>query len=176
MESAPTPRSPSTNARPLGRPTSPSAPPEWPTAPPPGAGANLDKAIPADPFRDLLTAFRSDQKVTRYPSMADVLHYCKYSANPVGLLVLRLCGYSDAERVRLSDTTCTALQLANFWQDVTVDWKKDRVYIPLDILERHGYTVDDLFARRFTPAFREVMREIVAEDWPVGREPISPDT
>ncbi len=62
-----------------------------------------------------------------------------------------LCGYSDAERQRLSDATCTALQLANFWQDVTVDLLKDRVYIPLDIMERHGYTVKELFARRARP-------------------------
>jgi len=75
--------------------------------------------------------------------------------------VLYLCGYSDAQRQQLSDATCTALQLANFWQDVTVDQLKDRVYIPLDILERHGYTVEELFAHRFTPAFREAMREIV---------------
>ena len=88
--------------------------------------------------------------------------YCRYSANPVGRLVLYLCGYSDAERQRLSDATCTALQLANFWQDVAVDLEKDRVYIPLEVLARHGYTLDDLYARRMTPAFREVMREIVA--------------
>src|SRR6185369_7283863 len=83
------------------------------------------------------------------------------SANPVGRLVLYLCGYSDSERQRLSDATCTALQLANFWQDVTVDLLKDRVYIPLEVMARHGYTVDELYARRFNPAFREVMKEIV---------------
>jgi phytoene/squalene synthetase len=74
--------------------------------------------------------------------------------------VLYLCGYSDEERQRLSDATCTALQLANFWQDVTVDLLKDRVYIPLEVLERHGYTVEDVFARGASrPAFREAMRE-----------------
>jgi phytoene/squalene synthetase len=77
--------------------------------------------------------------------------------------VLYLCGYSDAERQQLSDATCTALQLANFWQDVTVDLKKDRIYIPLDVMARHGYTVEELFTHRFTPAFREVMREIVTK-------------
>ena len=102
-----------------------------------------------------------DQTVTRYRNWDELFGYCRYSANPVGRLVLYLCGYSDAERQRLSDATCTALQLANFWQDVTVDLLKDRVYIPLDVMARHGYTIDDLFARRFTPAFREVMREIV---------------
>ncbi|HMC57903.1 MAG TPA: squalene/phytoene synthase family protein, partial [Candidatus Solibacter sp.] len=71
------------------------------------------------------------------------------------------CGYSDERRQKLSDATCTALQLANFWQDVTVDLLKDRIYIPLDAMERHGYTVEELLARRFTPGFRGTMREIV---------------
>src|SRR5579871_2895405 len=114
--------------------------------------------IPADPFRDLLTAFRQDQVTPRYPTYADVLDYCKNSANPVGRLVLSLCGYSDAERLALSDKTCTALQLANFWQDVARDLEKDRVYLPLEDLERFGYTEAELFARRFTPAFAALMR------------------
>jgi len=118
--------------------------------------------IPREPFADLVEAFIQDQTVTRYPNWDELFAYCRYSANPVGRLVLYLCGYSDPERQRLSDATCTALQLANFWQDVTVDLLKDRVYIPLDVMTRHGYTVDDLYARRFTPAFRGVMREIVA--------------
>ena len=117
--------------------------------------------IPRQPFADLIQAFVQDQTVTRYRNWDEVFAYCRYSANPVGRLVLYLCGYSDEERQRLSDATCTALQLANFWQDVTVDLQKDRVYIPLDVMERHGYTVEELLARRFTPAFREVMREIV---------------
>jgi len=116
--------------------------------------------IPRQPFSDLIDAFVQDQKVTRYLNWDELFGYCRCSANPVGRLVLYLCGYADAERQSLSDATCTALQLANFWQDVTVDLLKDRVYIPLDIMARHGYAVDDLFARRFTPAFREVMREI----------------
>ena len=91
--------------------------------------------------------------MTRYRDWDELFGYCRYSANPVGRLVLYLCGYSDAARQRLSDATCTALQLANFWQDVTVDLLKDRVYIPLEVMERHGYTVEELFARRFTPAF-----------------------
>jgi squalene synthase HpnC len=117
--------------------------------------------IPREPFADLVRAFVQDQTVTRYPNFEELVGYCRYSANPVGRLVLYLCGYRDAERQRLSDATCTALQLANFWQDVTVDLLKDRIYIPLDIMERHGYTTADLFARRFTPAFRGVMRELV---------------
>jgi len=118
-------------------------------------------AIPRQPFADLIQAFVQDQTVARYRDWEELFGYCRYSANPVGRLVLHLCGYSDAERQRLSDATCTALQLANFWQDVTVDLLKDRVYIPLDAMERHGYTVEELCARRFTPAFREVMREAV---------------
>ena len=118
-------------------------------------------AIPRQPFADLIEAFVQDQTVARYRDWEELFGYCRYSANPVGRLVLHLCGYSDAERQRLSDATCTALQLANFWQDVTVDLLKDRVYIPLQAMERHGYTVEELCARRFTPAFREVMREAV---------------
>jgi squalene synthase HpnC len=117
--------------------------------------------IPRQPFSDLVDAFVQDQTVTRYPDWDAVFGYCRNSANPVGRLVLYLCGYSDAERQKLSDATCTALQLANFWQDVTVDLLKDRIYIPLDAMERHGYTVEELLARQFTPGFRETMREIV---------------
>jgi squalene synthase HpnC len=117
--------------------------------------------IPREPFSNLIDAFVQDQTVTRYRNWDELFGYCKNSANPVGRLVLYLCGYSDTQRQYLSDATCTGLQLANFWQDVTVDQLKDRVYIPLDIMDRHGYAVDDLFAHRFTPAFREVMREIV---------------
>ncbi len=120
-------------------------------------------AIPREPFANLIDAFVQDQTVTRYSNWDELFGYCHNSANPVGRLVLYLCGYSDPRRQYLSDATCTALQLANFWQDVTVDQLKDRVYIPLDVMERHGYPVDDLFAHRFTPAFRETMREIVAK-------------
>jgi squalene synthase HpnC len=119
--------------------------------------------IPRQPFSDLLDAFVQDQSVTRYRDWDELFGYCRNSANPVGRLVLYLCGYSDAGRQRLSDATCTALQLANFWQDVAVDLQKDRVYIPLDVMERHGYTTEELFARRYTPAFRGVMQEIVVK-------------
>ena len=127
------------------------------------AGTVRQFAIPREPFDNLITAFIQDQTVGRYQDWADLFGYCRNSANPVGRLVLYLCGYSDAARQRLSDATCTALQLANFWQDVTVDWHKDRVYMPLAVLERHGSSVDDLSLRRFTPAFREAMRECVAQ-------------
>ena len=117
--------------------------------------------LPRQLFDDLIRAFEQDQKVTRYQNWDQVLGYCRYSANPVGRLVLRLCGYADAERDRMSDATCTALQLANFWQDVTVDLEKDRVYLPLDLFEKHGYSLEELRARRFTNGFRELMREAV---------------
>jgi squalene synthase HpnC len=120
-------------------------------------------SIPQSPFSDLIDAFVQDQTVTRYRNWDQLFGYCRNSANPVGRLVLYLCGYSDAERQRLSDATCTALQLANFWQDVTVDLDKDRVYIPLEIIERHGYSLDQLRAGECNAAFRAVMREIVAK-------------
>jgi squalene synthase HpnC len=118
-------------------------------------------SIPPEPFGDLIRAFEQDQTVTRYRDWDELFGYCRCSANPVGRLVLYLCGYSDAERQRLSDATCTALQLANFWQDVTVDWEKDRVYIPLDVLERHGSSVAEIAARRATAGFVAAVREIV---------------
>jgi squalene synthase HpnC len=117
--------------------------------------------LPKQPFADLIRAFVQDQTVVRYRTFEELFGYCRYSANPVGRLVLYLCGYRDAERQALSDATCTALQLANFWQDVARDLEKGRVYIPLEAMERHGYTVEDLLARRETEAFRAVMREAV---------------
>jgi squalene synthase HpnC len=122
----------------------------------------VDKhSIPREPFADLVRAFVQDQTVTRYRNWDELFGYCRNSANPVGRLVLYLGGYSDARRQALSDATCTALQLANFWQDVTVDLLKDRVYLPFDLLERHGCTVEDLRAHRATPGLRAAMREAV---------------
>ena len=117
--------------------------------------------IPIEPFDRLIRAFEQDQTVTRYQTFDDVFGYCVNSANPVGRLVLYLCGYRDAERQRLSDFTCTALQLANFWQDVTVDLLKDRIYLPLDLFEKYGYTEAELRAHQFTPAFRAAMVDAV---------------
>jgi squalene synthase HpnC len=117
--------------------------------------------LPMEPFDDLIKAFEQDQTVTRYRNFEELIEYCKYSANPVGRLVLGLCGYRDAARYDLSDATCTALQLANFWQDVIVDLQKDRVYLPLDVLERHGYTEEELFARRFNANFAAAMKEVI---------------
>ncbi len=118
-------------------------------------------SIPRGPFADLIAAFIQDQRVGRYRDWSELFDYCRNSANPVGRLVLYLCGYSDPQRQTLSDATCTALQLANFWQDVTVDLLKDRIYIPLEVIGRHGYSEQELFAGRFNPAFAGVMREIV---------------
>jgi len=125
------------------------------------AGTARQYSLPIETFDDLIKAFEQDQTVTRYRSFSDVFDYCRYSANPVGRLVLGLCGYHDADRHALSDATCTALQLANFWQDVTVDLEKDRVYLPLDLLEAHGYPLEALFARRFDERFRNAMQEVV---------------
>ena len=117
--------------------------------------------IPMVPFDRLIQAFEQDQRTGRYETWDDVFGYCVNSANPVGHLVLYLCGYRDVERQRLSDSTCTALQLANFWQDVTVNLQKDRVYLPLELLRKNEYTVDELFARKFDARFERVMREAV---------------
>ena len=118
--------------------------------------------IPIEPFSDLLVAFRQDQTVHRYPTWDGVLGYCRYSANPVGRLVLYLCGYRDAGRQQLSDATCTALQLANFWQDVRRDLEKGRIYIPLEALAAHGLTEDDIVARRFDERYVSLMKELIA--------------
>jgi squalene synthase HpnC len=114
--------------------------------------------LPMTPFDDLLTAFEQDQSVTRYPTYDDLLGYCRYSADPVGRLVLMLFGYRDEERMRLSDRTCTALQLANFWQDVARDLEKGRIYLPLADMQQFGYSEAELLNRRENDAFRRLMR------------------
>src|ERR1700733_9133365 len=114
-------------------------------------------SIPKQPFADLLTAFRQDQDVTRYGTMQEVLEYCRYSANPVGRLVLYACGYCDEERFRLSDATCSALQLANFWQDVRVDFAKGRVYFPQEDMQRFGVSDETIAAGIATTGFRALL-------------------
>jgi squalene synthase HpnC len=123
--------------------------------------------IPQHEFSDLLRAFRQDQTVTRFETFNDVLGYCRYSANPVGHLVLYLCGYRDPERQHLSDFTCTALQLANFWQDVTTDYSKGRVYLPLEDRRRFNVSEEDIAGQRNTPAFCAMMKFEVerAREW-----------
>jgi squalene synthase HpnC len=123
--------------------------------------------IPKQTFADLLTAFRQDQRVTRYQTFDDLLRYCRYSANPVGHLVLYLGGYRDDERQRLSDFTCTALQLANFWQDVSPDYEKGRIYLPLEDLHNHGVGESDIAHKNNSAQFIEMMRFEVqrAREW-----------
>jgi squalene synthase HpnC/squalene synthase HpnD len=122
----------------------------------------IAKHIPVAPFADLLVAFRQDQKVQRYANWDDVLRYCKFSANPVGRLVLYVCGYRDDQRQLLSDFTCTALQLANFWQDVSRDLDKGRIYIPIEELRRHGLTESDIVERRFDKRYVELMKSLIS--------------
>jgi squalene synthase HpnC len=118
-------------------------------------------AIPMEPFDRLIRAFEQDQTTTRYRTFDEVFGYCVNSANPVGHLVLYLCGYRDAERQQLSDYTCTALQLANFWQDIGVDLEKGRVYLPLDLLAKHGYSMEELLRLEENSRSRAVLAEAV---------------
>ncbi len=131
------------------------------------AGTVREFDIPKQTFADLLTAFRQDQTVGRYETFDDLLGYCHYSANPVGHLVLYLCGYRDPERQQLSDFTCTALQLANFWQDVSTDYDKGRIYLPLEDLRKFQVSEGDISSRRDSKQFREMMRFEVerAREW-----------
>jgi squalene synthase HpnC len=118
-------------------------------------------SIPKEPFADLLVAFRQDQTVTRFETMQDVLGYCRYSANPVGRLVLYTCGEVSEENFRLSDYTCSALQLANFWQDVRVDYGKGRVYLPQADMRRFGVIDETIATGVATPEFRALLRHEV---------------
>ncbi|MGB8097846.1 MAG: squalene synthase HpnC, partial [Terracidiphilus sp.] len=119
-------------------------------------------SIPREPFADLLVAFRQDQTVKRYDTIEDVLAYCRYSANPVGRLVLYACGEAPTDEsdeiFRLSDATCTALQLANFWQDVRQDYAKGRIYIPKKDMEFFRVSEEQIAERVVTPEFRGLMR------------------
>jgi squalene synthase HpnC len=117
--------------------------------------------IPQKPFADLLVAFRQDQTVLRYNTKDEVLDYCTYSANPVGRLVLYACGYRDPERFLLSDYTCTALQLANFWQDVSSDFARGRIYLPREDMQLYGVDEAIIARREPTPAFRQLLRHEV---------------
>jgi squalene synthase HpnC len=126
--------------------------------------------IPPQPFLDLIAAFRQDQTKTRYLNFAELLEYCCYSANPVGRLVLYVCGYRDPELQRLSDFTCTALQLANFWQDVARDFRIGRIYLPLEDMARHGYAESDLEASRYDQRFIDLLKEQVERTWDLFRK------
>src|SRR5579863_3107135 len=118
--------------------------------------------IPREPFADLLRAFRSDVNFAGFETIDDLLGYARYSANPVGRLVLYLFGYRDIDRQRLSDLVCTGLQLANFWQDVAIDFAKGRIYFPRRDLARFGVVPDDLRDSRMTPQFVVLMKYEIA--------------
>ncbi|MFQ5509789.1 MAG: squalene synthase HpnC [Leptospirillia bacterium] len=109
------------------------------------------------PLFDLLSAFRQDVRVTRYRAFSELLDYCRRSANPVGRIVLALFGQDSARNVAWSDAICTALQLANFWQDVAVDRDKDRIYLPTEDMARFGVSESDVLEGRVTDGFRELM-------------------
>jgi len=114
--------------------------------------------LPRDPFAHLIEANRIDQRRRSYPTFDDLRHYCEYSANPVGRLVLMLHGHRDDERFALSDATCTALQLANLWQDVRRDASVDRVYLPEDEMAEYGVRRADLAADRASANLKDLMR------------------
>lgn len=114
-------------------------------------------AIPAQPFRDLIQANRQDQTVSRYPSFSDLLGYCRLSANPVGRIVLHIFGVATSEREELSDRICTALQLAEHWQDVAEDMRAGRIYLPQEDLARFGVAERDLAAPQACPGLRSLM-------------------
>lgn len=117
--------------------------------------------IPKELLLDLLSAFKQDTVKRRYETWEELLDYCRRSANPVGRLVLLVFGYRDAELALLSDALCTALQLANHWQDVSVDLGKDRIYVPRELLDCFAVKEWDLNTGRVTPEFRELMRELL---------------
>jgi len=118
--------------------------------------------LPPQLFHDLLSAFRQDVIVSRYPTWDAVMDYCRRSANPVGRLVLRVAGYVQPELDAASDAVCTALQLTNFWQDLEIDWRKGRLYVPLSIVEQHGANETDLSDRRLTPEWRAALEDVTA--------------
>ena len=117
--------------------------------------------LPPQLFRDLLSAFRQDVTTTRYETWDDVLDYCRRSANPVGRLVLRVAGYDAAALDAASDAVCTALQLANFWQDFAIDWRKGRLYVPASIWQPAGAREADLAAAWTTPAWRAALADAI---------------
>jgi squalene synthase HpnC len=118
--------------------------------------------LPRSLFHDLLSAFRQDVVTRRYRSWADVLDYCRRSANPVGRLVLRVAGYDDPSLDAQSDAVCTALQLTNFWQDLAIDWQRGRLYVPLEDRDRAGAKDADLDARRMSPEWRSALQVVAS--------------
>ena len=125
-------------------------------------GHTMDKFdLPVELFKDLLSAFRQDVRVKRYASWAELLDYCRRSANPIGRIVLRLAGYSDPLLDRQSDCVCSALQITNFLQDFGRDWKNGRLYVPLDMQNECGAKLADLEAVLVTPEWRATLERCV---------------
>lgn len=119
--------------------------------------------LPLQPFLDLLSAFEQDVTTHRYANDAELLDYCSRSANPVGRLMLHLYGADQPENLRQADAICTGLQLTNFWQDVAIDWRKSRVYVPQDKLARHGVDESHIAQQRCDAAWQALMREQVEQ-------------
>jgi squalene synthase HpnC len=118
-----------------------------------------ERELPVSLLTDLLSAFRQDVTVVRYATWTSLLDYCRRSANPIGRLVLRIAGHRDGALDAASDAVCTALQLTNFWQDLEIDWRKGRVYVPADVSSRFGANEEDLAARRLTGEWRSTLEE-----------------
>jgi len=134
-----------------------------PSAPFPAlAAAVREHSLPLAPFHDLVSAFRQDVTVTRYANFDGVLDYCRRSANPVGRLLLALYGVQAPADLAASDAICTGLQLTNFWQDIAIDWQKDRVYLPQDDLRRFGVDEMQIAQARADDAWRELLAFEVA--------------
>jgi squalene synthase HpnC len=114
--------------------------------------------LPLQPFRDLLSAFSQDVVTTRYARYDDLLHYCRRSANPVGTLMLHLYGQASETNLRDSDAICSALQLINFWQDVAIDWQKERIYLPLEDMERFEVSQHDIQGGRVERRWQQLMQ------------------
>jgi len=146
---------------------------QWIFAPLQKTKAELN--LPNSLFTDLLSAFAQDIVQRRYENFPDVLDYCRRSANPIGRLVLLIHGERSAELAQLSDHVCTGLQLANFWQDISVDLGKDRIYLPQSDLRRLGVSEEDLFSGRATPNLRNCVRYQCERTWSLFRqgEPLS---
>jgi len=115
-------------------------------------------ALPLQLFRDLLDAFSQDVVKNRYADFAEVLDYSRRSANPIGRLLLQLFRKSSPETCALSDRICSALQLINFWQDIEIDYAKDRIYLPQDEMRHFGVTDDQIAARRCDGPFQDLLR------------------
>jgi len=135
-----------------------------------------DHDLPIDAFHDLLSAFAQDVTKKRYADYTELLDYCRRSADPVGRLLLVLYGAATAENLRYSSAICSSLQLINFWQDVALDWQKDRVYFPQDEMQRHGITEAQIAGGETNDAWRNFMsfqinrtRALLHSGQPLGR-------